>query len=82
MLINVNMLSPYVLWSKFRCFSGGLRSGKHVKCKRTSFGSTSTPQIMSRVSENKKHKRFFEVNICVLGFVFTKLITMFQEYTT
>lgn len=77
-LINVNMQSAYVLQSKFRCLSG-LPSDKHVKCKRT------LVHLLHLCSwseaENKKHRRSSEVNICVLGFVFTKLITMYHEHT-
>lgn len=80
-VIHINMLSAYVLQNKFKCFSGQ-PSDKHVKCKRTSFVPTSTPQMMKSGAENKKHRGSSEVNICVLGFVFTKLITMYQEHCT
>lgn len=44
------------------------------------FGPNSTPQITSG-AENKKHQGSSDVNVCIPGFVFTKLITMRQEHT-
>lgn len=80
-VIHGNMLSAYVLQNKFKCFSGQ-PSDKQVNRKRTSFVPTSTPQMMKSVAENIEHRGSSEVNICVLGFVFTKLITMYQEHCT